>query len=172
MMAEKARLLKDHRAAELTMSMPDPSTHKRVSRGVRNFAPPVWDREKQSAVLAGTYASFSPNPGMKLHLLTTGNKRLGEASPLDPVWGISLRADDPRAKDPHKWRGDTMLSEIISAVCEAIRNSETGPPHPIFPRRFRSPTGNAGIHEISSALPSCSGTAVGVCQGSPSKVSA
>ena len=37
---------------------------------------------------------------MKHHFLTTGNKRLTEASPLDPVWGIGLRADDPRAKDP------------------------------------------------------------------------
>ena len=39
---------------------------------------------------------------MKLHLLSTGNKLLAEASPVHPVWGIGLRADDPRAKDPHK----------------------------------------------------------------------
>ena len=30
MMAEKARLLIDHRAVELIMSSPDPSTHKRI----------------------------------------------------------------------------------------------------------------------------------------------
>ena len=50
MMGEKARLFKDHRAVELIMSSPDPSTHKCVGRGVRNFDPAVCDKEKQSAV--------------------------------------------------------------------------------------------------------------------------
>ena len=49
-MAEKARLFKDHRAVGLIMSSPDPSTHKRIGRGVRNFDSAVSDREKQNAV--------------------------------------------------------------------------------------------------------------------------
>ena len=36
-MAEKAMLFKDHLVVELIMSSPDPSTHKRIGRGVRNF---------------------------------------------------------------------------------------------------------------------------------------
>ena len=59
MMAEKARLSKDHRAVELIMSSPDPSPHKRVGRGVRNFDSAAWDREKQSAVVSGTCANFA-----------------------------------------------------------------------------------------------------------------
>ena len=51
MMAEKVRLFKDHRAVRLIM-LPDPSTHKRIGRGVRNFDFAVWDREKQNAVLS------------------------------------------------------------------------------------------------------------------------
>ena len=58
-----------------------------------------------------------------------------------------------------------MLGEALSAVREAIRDSEAGSPHPAYPRRFRSPTGNAGIHEISSAQLSHLGTAVGGDQG-------
>ena len=104
-MAEKARLFNDHRAVELIMSSPDPSTHKRIGRGVRNFDFAVWDREKQNAVLSSNYAKFTQNPAMKHHRLKTGNKRLAEASPLDPVWGIGRRADDPRANDPRQWRG-------------------------------------------------------------------
>ena len=167
-MAEKARLFKDHRAMELIMSSLDPSTHKRVGGGVSNFDSAVWDREKQNAVLSGTYAKFTQNPAMKLRLLSTGNKRLAEASLLVPVWGIGLRADDPRANDPHKWTEKNLLGEALSAAREAIRDSEAGPPHPASPRRFRSPTENAGIHEIPSARPSRSGTAVGACQGPPS----
>ena len=97
-MAEKAILFKDHRAVELITSSRDPSTRKRIGRGVCNFDSAVWDREKQNAVLSGNYANFTQNPAMKHNLLSTGNKRLAEASPLDPVWRIGLRADDPEPK--------------------------------------------------------------------------
>ena len=46
-------------------------------------------------VLSGSYAKFTQHPAMKLHLLSTGNKRLAEANLLDPVWGIGPRADNP-----------------------------------------------------------------------------
>ena len=55
-MAEKTRRFKDHRAVELIMPSPGPTTHKRIGRGVRNFDSAVGDREKQNAVLSGTYA--------------------------------------------------------------------------------------------------------------------
>ena len=102
-------------------------------------------------MLSGNYAKFTQIPAMKHHLLSTGNKRLAGASPLDPVWGIGVRADDPRAKGPRQWRGKNLLGEALSAVREAIRDSETGLAHPASAGRFRTPTGNAGIHEISSA---------------------
>ena len=86
---------------------------------------------------------------MKHHRLSTGNKRLAEASPLDPVWGIGLRADV--ADDPRQWRGNHLLGEALSAIREAIRDSETWLAHPASSGRFRTPTGNTGIHEISSA---------------------
>ena len=168
MMAEKTRLFQDHRAVGLIMSSPSPSTRKRIGRGVRSCDSCVGDREKQNALLSGTYYKFAQNPAMKLHLLSTGNIFLAEASPLDPVWGIGLRADDPRAKDPHKWRGKNLLGESLSAIREAIHDSEAGSPHPASPRRFRSSTRNAGIREISSAQQSRLGTAVGADQGPPS----
>ena len=135
---------------------------------MRNFDTAVWDREKQDAVLSGTYAKFTQNPAMKLHILSTGKKRLAEASPLDPVRGIGLRANDPRAINPHKWRGQNSPGEELSVVREAIRDSEAGSPHPASSRRFGSPIGNVGIHEISSAQQSRLGTAVGADQGPPS----
>ena len=122
---------------------------------MRNFDSTVWDREKQNAVLSGNYAKFTQNPAMKHHLLSTGNKRLAEASPLDLV-SIGLRVDDPRANHPRQWRGKHLLGEVLSAVREESRDSETGLANPASTGRFRTPTGNAGIHEISSAPQSCS----------------
>ena len=117
-MAEKVTPFKHHRSVELIMSSPDPSTHKRVGRGVRYFDSAAWDREKQNAVLSRNYAKFTQNPATKHNLLSTGNKRFAEASPLDPVWGIGLRADDPRAEDQRQWRGKNLLGEALSAVRE------------------------------------------------------
>ena len=168
MMAEKVRLFKDHRAVELIMS-PDPTTHKRLGRGVRNFDSAVSVRDNENVVLSGNYAKFTQNPAMKHQLSSTGNKHLGEASPLDPVWGIGLQLDDPRAIDPRQWRGKNLLGEALFAVRKAIRDSETGLAHPASAGRFCTSTGNAGIHQISSAPPSCSLTTASACQGPPSE---
>ena len=131
---------------------------------MRNFDSAAWDREKQNAVLCGKYAKFMQN-AMKHHLLSTGNKRLAEASPIDPVWGIGLRADDPRAKGPRQWRWKILLGEALSAVHEEIRDTKTGLANPASAGRFHPPKGNAGINEIASAPQSCSLTAASACQG-------
>ena len=88
MMAVKAMPFKDRRAVELIMPSPDPSTHKRIGRGVRNVDSAVWDRDKQNAVLFGNYAKFTQNDAMKDYLLSTGNIFLAEASPLDPALSL------------------------------------------------------------------------------------
>ena len=62
----------------------------------------------------------------------------------------------------------TLLGESFSAIRESIRDSEAGSPHSASPRRFRSPTGNAGIHEILFAQQSRLGTVVGAGEGPPS----
>ena len=49
------------------MSLLSPSTRKRIDRGARNFDFGVEDREKQNAVLSGTYNKFTQNPGIKKH---------------------------------------------------------------------------------------------------------
>ena len=87
------------------MSSSDPIVHKRIGRGVRNADNAVWDRVREDAVLAGNFANFSQNPTTKQHLLSTGTKRLAEASPFHPVWGIGLREDDLRAHNPRRWPG-------------------------------------------------------------------
>ena len=77
----KGQAFKNHRAVELIMS-PDPNAHKRIGRGVRNFDSAAWDRENRNAVISSNYANFTQHPAMKHHLLSTGNKRLAEASPM------------------------------------------------------------------------------------------
>ena len=44
------------------MSFPSPSTRKRICRGVHNFDSGVGNKDKQNAVLSGTYVDFTQNP--------------------------------------------------------------------------------------------------------------
>lgn len=49
----KDRAFYNRRAVELMMLSPDPTTHKRIIGGVRNFDSAAWGEEKKKAVLAG-----------------------------------------------------------------------------------------------------------------------
>ena len=63
---------------------------KALGRKVRNFDPQVWDKLKYSIVLNGNYYKFTQNKEMMDFLLSTGDKILVEASPVDTIWGIGL----------------------------------------------------------------------------------
>ena len=58
-----------------------------------------------------------------------------------------------------------LVGEALSAVREDIRDTETGLANPASAGWFRTPMGNAGTHEVSSAPRSCSLTAASACQG-------
>ena len=132
MMAEKTRLFHNHRAVELIMTSPSPSTRKRIGRSVRNFDSGAGDREKQNAVLFGTYAKFTQKPAIKNHLLSSDNKLLAEFSPLDPRWGIGLRADGPRANNPCQRRGKTCSERQVLPFAKLFATMRPG-------RRTRPP---------------------------------
>ena len=137
---------------------------------MRNFDNAVWDCVREDDVLAGNFAKFSQNPTMKHHLLSTGTKRLAEASPFDPVWGIDLRADDPKARDPRGWRGNNLLGKALSTVRDAIRTSVAGMATQAYSQQFCTPTTTGGIYEISPAPPRPRVPAR-VCPGPPTEVS-
>ena len=63
---------------------------------------------------------------MKHHRLSTGNKRLAEASTLDAVWGIGLRPEDPRANDPRQWRGKNLLGEALLPFAKQFATERPG----------------------------------------------
>ena len=87
MMAGKAGLFKDHRAVELIMSSPDPSTHKRIGRGVRNFDSADWDREKQNAVLSGNYAKFHAESRHETSSFERWQRTFDRSQPYGPSVG-------------------------------------------------------------------------------------
>lgn len=116
MMAEKARLFGDEATRAKILATDSPRQHKALGREVAGFVQAVWDRECLEIVVRGNRAKFTQNPDLRAALLATGDKLLVEASPLDRLWGVGLRADDPRIHDPAKWRGKNLLGEALMRV--------------------------------------------------------
>lgn len=121
MMAEKARLFEDEEICELIMKSTDPKEMKALGKKVRNFDQNLWDKAKYSIVLNGSYFKFTQNNDMRNFLLSTGNKVLVEASPLDTIWGIGLSENNEKAKDPNKWRGQNLLGFALMEVRDELR---------------------------------------------------
>lgn len=121
MMAEKARLFGDEATRARILATASPREHKALGRQVRGFVQDAWERERLAIVVRGNRAKFDQNPDMRRALLATGDKLLVEASPLDTIWGVGLRADDPRIHDPAQWRGLNLLGEALMIVRREIR---------------------------------------------------
>ncbi len=68
-----------------------------------------------------------PERGLRTYLLNTGEQVLVEASPVDPVWGVSLAEDDPRRAAPGTMAGANLLGFALMKA-RAILRAETGTP--------------------------------------------
>ena len=167
-MAENPRLFRDHRAVELIMSSSDPNTHKRVGREVCNFDTPVWDREKKNALFSGNYAKLYAEPSHKKISFEHWQQLFCRGQSSRHSVGYRSPGGRPPRQGSTQVERNKFLGKALSAVCEEIRESKTGLPHPASTRRFRRPTGNAKIHDNSSAQQSRFGTAVRADQGPPS----
>jgi ribA/ribD-fused uncharacterized protein len=118
MMAGKARLFADETALAKVLANDDPSAAKAVGRGVRGFDEARWCAHRFDLVVEGNLAKFSQHPALQSFLLSTGDRVLVEASPVDPIWGIGLAATDPRAGDPAQWSGLNLLGFALMRVRE------------------------------------------------------
>ncbi|SMF82899.1 NADAR family protein [Streptomyces sp. Amel2xC10] len=123
MMAEKARLFGDAEAERLALAAGHPSQAKKAGRLVRGFDDTVWERERFRIVVEGSVHKFASNPGLRSFLLSTGERVLVEASPVDRVWGIGLAADDEAALDPQRWRGRNLLGFALMEARRRLRET-------------------------------------------------
>lgn len=122
MMAEKARLFGDDANLARILATDDPRRQKALGQKVRPFDQATWEEHRIPIVTAVSRAKFA-DPERAAALLATGDRLLVEASPLDRIWGIGLRADDPRAHDPATWRGLNLLGEALMTVRAELRRS-------------------------------------------------
>jgi len=116
MMYQKAVTFGDHAVAAAILREPKQAKQKALGRKVKNFDSAVWDEVSKQVVYDGNYAKFTQNPALLNQLLATKGTTLVEASPFDPIWGIGLRASDPRAKHRQSWQGENRLGFILTTL--------------------------------------------------------
>ncbi len=121
MMAGKARLFGDAEAERRVLASPDPRAAKAAGRTVRGFAEDTWAAHAYDLVVAGNTAKFGQHAGMREFLVASGERVIVEASPQDRVWGIGLRASDPDARHPARWRGRNLLGFALMDARAALR---------------------------------------------------
>ena len=125
MMAAKARTFADAETFGKIMRTSKPKLIKSLGRQVKNFDERTWDAVKYDVVVDGNMAKFSQNPELKSFLLSTGDAKLVEASPVDRIWGVGLAENDPGITDEAKWQGLNLLGKALMNVRARLRNGET-----------------------------------------------
>ena len=116
MMAEKARRFGDQELLGRILRTDDPNTQKKLGQAVRGFVEATWLAQRFDIVVRGNLAKFGQSDKLRRTLADTGDRELVEASPRDRIWGIGLRADDPRVHDPAQWQGENLLGKALVEV--------------------------------------------------------
>lgn len=120
MMHQKALTFGDRWSAKYILNITSPKDQKKAGRRVTGFNVKIWDSVSTGIVKKANLAKFEQNPALKKKLFDTRGTTMVETSPWDCVWGIGLKADDPKAKDRKQWRGKNKLGYILTEVREEL----------------------------------------------------
>lgn len=120
MMAQKALLFNDNKAFEKIINCISPKDVKSIGREIKSFDAQIWDENKYQIVKKGNFLKFNQNQDLKNFLLSTNDKIIVEASPVDAIWGIGLAEDNPKAKNIHTWEGENLLGFALMEVRDEL----------------------------------------------------
>lgn len=122
MMHQKALTFNDLEIAEKVLQTSNPKDQKGLGRQIKGFDKDKWDSVCLGIVYKGNFAKFTQNPDLMSALLSTGDRLLVEASPLDKIWGIGMAEEDPAVDDPANWKGLNLLGWSITLVKQQLKN--------------------------------------------------
>ena len=119
----KAEILGDQGAALKILTADDPLTCKklgdRATRTEESWR--KWDAEKKAVMEKANQHKYTQNAHLRAVLLSTEDKLLAEASPVDTYWGIGCAITDKRKTDQQQWRGQNHLGQILMSIREQLR---------------------------------------------------
>lgn len=115
MMHMKAHIFGDLAAGGRILSTKCPKTQKSIGRKVKGYDDKKWESVRRGVVKEALIAKFGQNPSLMNKMLSV-SRPFVEASPTDRIWGIGLKASDPRAQRKSTWNGLNLLGEILTEV--------------------------------------------------------
>lgn len=121
MMMGKAALFEDEECFIKMSRQYSPRTLKSLGQQVKNFNEDTWMRYCRDIVKIGNYLKFTQDNELKAKLIDTGDAVLVEGSPVDKLWGVGLRFDDPRINNRTAWKGNNYLGESLMFVRNIIK---------------------------------------------------
>ncbi|KIX20628.1 hypothetical protein SY27_12050 [Flavobacterium sp. 316] len=121
MMAKKAELFGDNGVLEKILLCKSPAEAKKLGREVRNYDNETWLANRFQIVKEGNFYKFSQDQDLKQFLLSTNERVIVEASPVDPIWGIGMASDDKDCNNPEKWKGLNLLGFALMEVRDELR---------------------------------------------------
>jgi len=116
MMAKKALCFGDLASYAGIMASADPKRCKELGRGVAHFDSGRWSLVREGVMTNALKAKAEQNPDVLKKLMSTGDNVMAEASPTDKIWGIGVRAEDPRAQNPAYWEGQNLMGKVWMRV--------------------------------------------------------
>ena len=116
MMHAKALLFNDKLAAQRVLLAKTAGEAKSIGREINYFDEQVWQDQRFDIVVEGNLAKFSSNAELCKFLLSTGDRVLVEASPVDRIWGVGLAQDCAFIREPSKWKGQNLLGYALMEV--------------------------------------------------------
>ncbi|MDF1548474.1 MAG: NADAR family protein, partial [Bacteroidales bacterium] len=115
------KLFNDLEIFEEIIRTTSPQQVKALGRKISNFDEKTWKANRFEIVRQGNLLKFSQNVDLKEFILSTGDKILVEASPVDPIWGIGLVKDNPNAAHPENWKGTNLLGFALMEVRDELK---------------------------------------------------
>ncbi|WP_109440418.1 NADAR family protein [Acinetobacter haemolyticus] len=116
MMAQKAKLFGDHEIFEKILNVRHPNEAKQLGRNVRHYDEQRWREQRFEIVVQANLAKFSQHQELKNFLISTNNRILVEASPVDKIWGVGMAKDHENIQDPRLWNGLNLLGFALMQV--------------------------------------------------------
>ena len=122
MMIGKAALFYDGYIIEKMSEIDNPLILKRLGRQVKHFVDDIWAEYNLDIVTLGNYLKFTQNKVLKKKLLKTKGT-LVEGSPMDRLWGVGLKFDNPAIYSKTNWRGKNLLGLCLMRVRSIISDN-------------------------------------------------
>jgi ribA/ribD-fused uncharacterized protein len=120
MMAKKALLFGDLEIFEKIVRAEKPDEVKGLGRRISGFNDEIWIAERYEIVKTGNLHKFEQHPELAKYLLSTSERVLVEASPVDYIWGIGLAQDHADVANPINWLGLNLLGFALMEVRDLL----------------------------------------------------